>query len=556
MKSSRIILIIALVCILSLTLVLAACNNENKHEHTFGEWITDIEPTYYTEGKEHAVCSICGYTEERVKVFDEVNHKHSFNEWITDSEPTFEKDGLEHSICTTCGYRDERALEYDLSHTIVFYSTQGSALQYITNFAIKEFEEKYPDWEVKHVSVGRYNDLNNKISDDFTTNKQPDIAYCYADNVAKYIISGKVVDLNTLINSTDTVTATIVNDFGIKVNQDVTVGFTVEEINDFIPALYNEGKASNFGDYDKYGYSANDMLSLPFVKSTEVMYYNSDLLIELGFYTEINDVKVATPAQTWDELWEQCAIIKALNPNMIPFAYDSESNWFVTMCEQNNWAYTQTQSPNLLFNNDYTKAWLQQMGDYYKKGYFTTMHDYGVYTSNIFTAGRCVYSIGSANGASNYSTNSFTCGVAPVPGSKSEDGTIKNAVICQGPSFVMLSNGNGDETISEKQKMTFLFMKELLDPTFQAMFAIQSGCLPNRLSSYTNEMFLEYISDTTKISAVATLISMLEAENFFTLPAFVGSDNIHSKIAEAFVDVIQGKKTPEQALSEIINNHF
>ena len=55
------------------------------------------------------------------------------------------------------------------------------------------------------------------------------------------------------------------------------------------------------------------------------------------------------------------------------------------------------------------------------------------------------------------------------------DGTVNNSVISQGPSLVMFNAGNGVSNADEKAKMTFLFIKELLDPTFQAQFSIEAG---------------------------------------------------------------------------------
>ena len=42
----------------------------------------------------------------------------------------------------------------DYEHTIVFYSSQGDALQQITKLAIEKFEAKYPGWKVIHEQPG------------------------------------------------------------------------------------------------------------------------------------------------------------------------------------------------------------------------------------------------------------------------------------------------------------------------------------------------------------------------------------------------------------------
>ena len=88
-----------------------------------------------------------------------------------------------------CG---EDTTDYD--HTIVFYSTQGDALQKVTQNAIDAFEAKYPGWKIKHTQVGGYDDVRDKIVSDLSGGLQPDLAYCYADHVAQYMQTNRVYD--------------------------------------------------------------------------------------------------------------------------------------------------------------------------------------------------------------------------------------------------------------------------------------------------------------------------------------------------------------------------
>ena len=54
-----------------------------------------------------------------------------------------------------------------------------------------------------------------------------------------------------------------------------------------------------------------------------------------------------------DEMEATCAKIKEIDPNSIPLGYDSESNWFITMCEQYGSPYTTAESEDhYLFDND------------------------------------------------------------------------------------------------------------------------------------------------------------------------------------------------------------
>lgn len=428
----------------------------------------------------------------------------------------------------------------DYTHTIVFYSSQGQDLQSKTKIAIASFEAKFPGWKVQHVVPGGgYDGLKEKVISDFQGKQQPDLAYCYADHVAQYLQTSKVVDMNTLINSTEKVKGA--NDV------EYPIGYTKEELADFNQGYYKEGFASNYGDYAKYGYDKDAMLTLPFVKSTELMYYNKTALDALGL----------KPATTWDELWTQASYLKTKYPTATPLGYDSEANWFITMCEQNGWGYTSASAPHYLFNNDNTKAWLTKLNEYYEKNYITTQNEYGAYTSALFTKGTdggAIYCIGSSGGASHQNPGSaFKWGIAPIPGSKQADGSVNYAAISQGPSLVMFEAGNGVENIDEKKVMTFLFLKELLDPTFQAGFAMDSGYNPSRNSVYDLDAYVEHMNGDS-IKAAASKVAASMADRFFTSPAFVGSSTARTQVGNVVLYSLIGSKSPEKALADAIAN--
>ena len=67
--------------------------------HTDGEWITDVEATCTTSGSKHQVCSVCT---ESIKT-DSIDAKgHQNGAWITDVEATCTEKGSKHQICSVC----------------------------------------------------------------------------------------------------------------------------------------------------------------------------------------------------------------------------------------------------------------------------------------------------------------------------------------------------------------------------------------------------------------------------------------------------------------------
>ena len=202
---------------------------------------------------------------------------------------------------------------YDGSEvTIKFYHTMGANLATVLETYIAEFNKLYPNITVEHSQVGGYDDVREQIVTEISVNGQPNIAYCYPDHVALYNLAEAVTTLDNLIESDIEVERAD----GTK----EVLGLTDEQKADFIEGYYNEGK--QFGD--------DLMYTMPLSKSTEVLYYNKT------FFDE-NNLTVPT---TWDELEATCEKIKAIDPESIPLGYDSEANWFITMCEQLGTPYT------------------------------------------------------------------------------------------------------------------------------------------------------------------------------------------------------------------------
>ncbi len=437
----------------------------------------------------------------------------------------------------------------DSDHTIVFYSSQGQDLASQTATAIQKFEAKYPGWKIDHRQPGGYDEVLGKVRTDFTGGLQPDLAYCYADHVAQYIETGKVVDLGQYLTSSESYTYTV--DGESKTIE--RIGFTEAEVDQFIDGYLEEGYARNFTGYEAVGLKEDALLTLPFVKSTELLFYNPDALKELG-YTE--------PPTTWDKLWEICAKARSTWSTCTPLGYDSEANWFITMSEQMGFGYTSADPDNhYLFNNAEAKAWLTEMREHYEDGYITTQQIYGSYTSSLFAKGPAqgglVFCIGSSGGASNQAGTGFTTEVAPIPGVDAEH----SQCISQGPSLVMLTGGNGATNPEEKQIMTFQFIKELLDVEFQAKFAKASGYNPMREDVYevaSYKTFLEGKDPETgdKLTGKQLVVSKAAqaatqlTDRFFTSPAFVGSFTARIQMGTVMQYVLLGQKNAERALSE------
>lgn len=415
---------------------------------------------------------------------------------------------------------------YDGSEvTITFYHTMGQNLRDVLELYIAEFNKLYPNIHIVHEQVGSYDDVREQIATQITTGAQPNIAYCYSDHVAMYNISKAVVTLDNLIASTETVTRAD--------GTTETLGLTQEQIDDFIAGYYNEGK--QFGD--------GLMYTMPLSKSTEVLYYNKT------FFDE-NNLEVPT---TWDELEALCKKIKELDPTSIPLGYDSEANWFITMCEQLGTDYTSATGDHYLFNNEDNHAFVKEFREWYQEGLLTTQTLYGAYTSGLFTATtgtKSYMSIGSSAGATHQRPSKdetgeypFEVGIATIPQADASN----PKVISQGPSLCIFQKENSQEVIA-----SWLFVKFLTtNVDFQAEFSSVSGYVPVLKSVAEHEgykAFLDSADGGDNIAALSAKICMEQESAYYTSPAFNGSSTARDEVGTLLTKCLSATATDVDAM--------
>ena len=417
---------------------------------------------------------------------------------------------------TTDGY-DGSAVTINFYHII----NKDNQLEVLNN-AIAEFNKEYPNITVNAENAGSYNDILKRISEEINGGNQPNITFCYADHVAEYNKAGAVQTLDELINNP-------------------VVGLSDEQKADFVEGYYNEGMS--FGD--------GLMYTLPFYKSTEVLYYDATFFAANGL----------TVPTTWDEVEEVCAKIKEIDPKSIPLGYDSEGNWFITMTEQYGSDYTSATEPHYLFDNDTNKAFVKKFNEWYNKGYVTTAGLYGAYTSGLFTSTtetRCYMCIGSSAGATYQRPQKaedgsypFEVGIATIP----QVDVNNRKVISQGPSLCIFDKDDKQEVLA-----SWLFVKFLTsDPTFQANFAMASGYMPVIQSVTATPDFQAYLEKADggdNIAMLSMKVSMDQTDAYYTSPVFPGSatarnqvtalmtrclgltDNVDAEIDAAFQDAV------------------
>ncbi len=421
---------------------------------------------------------------------------------------------------------------------ITFWHTMGKQNQDLLKSMIANFEKENPDIEVNETAVtGSYDDLQSLILNNVATGNLPTMAFCYPDNVAEYLDRNCVVDMSSYVSDAE---------IGFKESDGKSVasdGSLRIGVDDYVKAFWREGTE----------YESKGVYSVPFAKSTEALFYNKTVFDEHGW----------TVPTTWDEMWELCKMIREAYPEtedgdykVYPLGYDSDSNLFITMCQQRGLDYTTndlaSHDSHFIFNNSGVKTMLNELKGYYDQKLFKTKGTTAnaTYTSTKFTAGQIFMSIGSTGGTSYQSTTNFDVGVATPP---SED-TNEPAVISQGPSICFFNRS----TEAEK-RAAWKFYRHISNSTNSVIYGLSTGYQPVRYSSYETtayKSFIEDAEDGNLFASVANLSSTL-FDSYFTSPVFVGSAKARTEVGSALSSVLLGKDVDvalDTAMSNCVNS--
>ena len=424
--------------------------------------------------------------------------------------------------------------------TITFAHSMGQDNKAVLEDAIARFNEIYPNITVEHSSLGDYDTVFKTVQTQLTGSgeKYPNFAFCYPDHVATYNRSESTVCLDDLINSTAVVAGT-----------NETMGFTQAQLDDFIEIYYNEGKS--YGD--------GKMYSLPFQKSTEVLYYNKKVFDKLGLEAP----------KTWDDVYACALALKEAYPKSTPIGYDSEENFFITLSEQYGTDYTDaSKNDPFTFVNDENKELMNKFAEWYKSGLFTTssLASAGTgtsssYTSDYFTlgddeTGKIFMSIGSSAGARYQRPDKvngeypFEVGVAPVP----QASETNKKVISQGPSVCIFEKSNVQEVYASWLLIKFL----LTDTQFQTQYAMKSGYVPVIKSVLNSQIYKNHLAKADGgdyLTASVAVVTFEQEDYYFFSDVFDGSVVAREQVG-LLVNEIFSKYTIGADNSAMINNAF
>ncbi|WP_341266465.1 extracellular solute-binding protein [Candidatus Phytoplasma fraxini] len=226
---------------------------------------------------------------------------------------------------------------------------------------ISEFKKDYPGIEVLEDNKGYWKQIFKSVNSALTVNKQPNLVVSYPDHIGFYHKSDKALSLDEFIK-TD-------KEFE-KETQDQP----------FFDGYFDTITT----DDDKQG-----RYYLPFLKTTEIMFYNKDLLKKVyehynndrgddtfqDFKTIVdNEGKIIKHTSlTWDEMDTICKQLKKYKTkDFVPILVDSESNLFIISTKQKEIIYPDNKEKVREFLEDSrTKDIIKYFHQFSKKDYLT-----------------------------------------------------------------------------------------------------------------------------------------------------------------------------------------
>ena len=444
--------------------------------------------------------------------------------------------------------------------TVKFWHTFGQTVVDGLKSKIADFkklvkEKDGVDVEIDMKYQGGYDDIAKLISDGFAVKNTPTIAVAYPDNVADYIEVGKSAGVDFVVNLDQ-----FINSEEVGFGKEAWLGDKYDE-EDFVEDFYEEGSA----------YTLKGTYSLPFLKSTEIMFYNMDLLVEVmkdykpEFASSKTKIKEYMARISWDDFMDLCAQIKgnmAKYSNMleVPMWYDSDANYIITKMFQNNVAYTSIDSTgkgkiDFASGDAFNKVvdLLDDARSNYSKGLFTTKGIKNTYGSDFFTNEKCIFSIGSSGG-SGYNfpqADAFELGVCRVPASNN-----KPIYVSQGPTLAMFNDRGLDKDVNEKaQRYAWKFMKYITNGQVNAEICVNGseGYVPVRHSAYETSFFQDFMAEGERYAqCYKVVVEDVNSEGGYLVSnAFKGSASLRDECGSMLTAALTAAN--KDAIPDLVN---
>ena len=317
--------------------------------------------------------------------------------------------------------------------------TNGEIVEYIVN----SFNETHPGIEIEAQYQGSYEESINKLKAAMRTQDGPDLIQIYEAGTRFMVDSGFVNPMQNIIDK-----------------YEIDISHLEEHILDY--------------------YTVNDQLySIPLNTSVPVLYYNKDMLSQVG-YDEA--------PKTWDEIIDASNKLKEAGIVESGIAVSNLPWWFeqvlvqqkIPMVDNDN-GRSAAATHCMIADDDRIVAICQKWLDMYTSGVIANLGFVSADNNAYFWSGQTAMAIDSSGGLRNFLNNvgdSFELGVGFFPAVDAE--SPNGGVTLGGASIYSINNDRGEETEGAIAE----FVKYITSPEIQAYFHINSGYYPITTEAY------------------------------------------------------------------------
>lgn len=344
---------------------------------------------------------------------------------------------------------------------------------------------------VNAVNQGSYSDLDTKILSAGQAGSLPTLAQGYPNSIYEYINNDWVTDLTPYLDAK---------------------AFDID-IDNFIQTYVDEVKGTD-----------GETWAIPFNKSTELLFYNQDMLDEAG-------VEVPT---TLDEALEVSKTIyeKTGKPGL---GFDSLSNLYATIL-YNTGTTSWQEDGTFNFNNEAVVEALTKLQEAVDAGYVRTAGE-DVYMSGPFANQDVAMYFGSSAGAGYVKSGvdgAFDWSVASYPAQN---------VIQQGTSIAVFNTATPEEQAAAIDFLEYLTNDESMNTWTQA-----TGYLPATTSALESDDYQAFMETDAAAQAAADQVDRMQ----LLIPVFGGSNEINSvNLNDTMKAILEGGEDVQSALDDL-----
>ncbi len=400
--------------------------------------------------------------------------------------------GLMLSVCSPMAFATELTMFYPVA--------VGGPLTKLVDKFVSDFQAENPDITVKAIYSGNYSDTMTKAMTALKGGTPPNLSVILSTEIFTLMDNDAIVPFDDLI----------------------TTPQEKQWLGSFYPALMENSR------------TAGKTWSIPFQRSTIVMYYNKDAFRKAGLNPD-------APPATWDELVEmgKKLVVKDSSGKVTQWGLEIPSTgypyWmFGALCRQNGEVLMNTAGTEVYFNN----PGVVQALDFWKdlgrthgimpKGTI----EWGTLRSDFLEQKTAMMWHSTGNLTAVKKNASFDFGVAMLP-AKKERGTPTG-----GGNFYIFKDSSPEE-----RKAALKFIKWMTQPERTAQWSIGTGYLGTRADAYETDELKSYVKGFPAAAIARDQLKYATAEL-----SVHENGRVYKTLNDAIQAALTGAKTPKAAL--------